>query len=106
MPSFDDDRALLAAFVAGRAPRAFDALVARHVDWIYTTCQRELRDAQLAEDATQAAFLILFRKASSLGPRVRLSGWLFRTARYVSANAKKMQRRREHHERRAAMREG
>ena len=61
-----------------------------------------LRDPHLAEDVTQAVFLLLAQKAARLKPDISLSGWLFRTATLTSANAMKMQRRRIRREARAA----
>jgi RNA polymerase sigma factor (sigma-70 family) len=64
---------------------------------------RSVRDAHLAEEITQAVFIILARKADSLGDKTILSGWLCRTARYASANALTIQRRRQHREQEAYM---
>jgi DNA-directed RNA polymerase specialized sigma24 family protein len=81
---------------------AFAALVGRHIDWVYGACRRQVGDAALAEDVTQAVFVTLARRAKTLGEGVSLSGWLFTTARYASASALKLERRRRRHERVAA----
>jgi RNA polymerase sigma factor (sigma-70 family) len=54
---------------------------------VYGVCRRALGDVQLAEDATQAVFLLLAQKARSVGRSVSISGWLFNAARLVSRNA-------------------
>ncbi|MFI4922241.1 MAG: RNA polymerase sigma factor [Burkholderiales bacterium] len=54
-----------------------------------------MRDPHLAEEITQAVFIILARKAGSLGPDTILSAWLCRTAHYTSAKAVTMRQRRQ-----------
>jgi RNA polymerase sigma factor (sigma-70 family) len=98
-----DDMTLLREYAGRDSEEAFAALVSRHVNLVYSVALRQVRDPHLAEEITQAVFIILARKAKSLGPKTILSGWLCRTARYVSANALTMQRRREHREQEAYM---
>src|SRR5262245_3038911 len=72
------DAELLRHFAAGRDPAAFETLVWRHGPMVWGVCRRILRHEQDAEDAFQAAFLALARKAGSVGDRV--GGWLFQVA--------------------------
>ncbi len=92
----DDDRQLLKRFVDDNSQAAFAALTARYLSLVYATCRRELGDdSDLAEDVTQAVFLILARKAPSLRRNVVLSGWLFQTARFAAKNARLQETRRQ-----------
>ena len=93
-----DDMALLDRYVRHHSEEAFAALVSRHVNLVYSVALRQVGEAPLAEEITQAVFVILARKARSLSSRTILSGWLCRTARYVSANALTVQRRRRKRE--------
>jgi DNA-directed RNA polymerase specialized sigma24 family protein len=62
------DEQLLRSFVAHRDEAAFAALLRRHAPMVWGVCQRVLHNYHDAQDAFQATFLILVRKASSLGP--------------------------------------
>jgi RNA polymerase sigma factor (sigma-70 family) len=99
----NDDLTLLQEYARLNSEEAFAALVSRHVNLVYSVALRQVRDPHLAEEITQAVFIILARKASSLGPKTILSGWLCRTARYASANALTIQRRRQRREQEAYM---
>jgi RNA polymerase sigma factor (sigma-70 family) len=82
------DTILLQRFIQQRDESAFAALVARHGAMVFRVCRRVLDDAQDAEDASQAAFLILARKAGSLRQPEALSGWLHGVARRVALKAR------------------
>jgi RNA polymerase sigma factor (sigma-70 family) len=83
---------------------AFSKLVARHMGWVYSACCRGLRDRHLAEDAAQAVFLTLARRAKSISPKVRLSGWLFKTTRFAVADARKRETRHQRRQELASQR--
>src|SRR6516165_8752750 len=87
------DNQLLQRFLANRDENAFEALVRRHGPMVLALCRRVLRDPQDAEDAFQAAFLVLVRKAASIARPELLGNWLygvaFRTARVARAAAEK-----------------
>ena len=97
-----DDHQLLRQFVAQNSQEAFSALTKRYLGLVYSVCRRELDDAEAAEDVTQAVFLILARKAPTLGRSVVLSGWLFQTARFAAKNARLQAQRRAAYEQKAA----
>lgn len=82
------DAELLARFAATRDPAAFELLVWRHGAMVLGVCRRAVRDEHLAEDAFQAVYLILARKAGAVRG-ANLAGWLFRVARRVGLRARK-----------------
>lgn len=94
-----DDLALLRDYAHRGSERAFDALVKRHIHFVYAAALRQVREASLAEDVAQAVFVILAQKATSLPDKTILPGWLFRTTRFAAANALRARRRRERMER-------
>lgn len=79
------DAELLRRFSHDRDEAAFELLVWRHGAMVLGLCRRAVRDEQLAEDAFQAVFLVLARKAGAV--RGNLGGWLFKVARRVSLRA-------------------
>jgi RNA polymerase sigma factor (sigma-70 family) len=96
-----DDMDLVRQFAQDGSEEAFASLVSRHLNLVYSVALRQVRDAHLAEEITQTVFIILARKAASFGPGTIVSGWLCQTARYASAKALTMLRRRQKREQEA-----
>src|SRR5262245_37492095 len=82
------DSALLDRFVTKQDEAAFAALVQRHGRMALGVCRRVLHDAQEAEDACQATFLILAQKAGSIRRRESVGSWLHGVAYRVSVRLK------------------
>ncbi|MBI3830607.1 MAG: RNA polymerase sigma factor [Planctomycetes bacterium] len=97
-----NDADLMARYVKDGDALAFGALVERHAGMVYGVCRRILGDAHAAEDAGQAVFLLLTRKAAGLKPQVSLTGWLYRAAVLAACEARRNRATRERHEREAA----
>ncbi len=102
MPELNDHE-LLAEFARNESEAAFAALVARHVNLVYTAALRHTGNRHHAEEITQAVFIILARKAGGLRRGTVLSGWLYQTARLTAANFMKGEIRRQRREQEAYM---
>jgi RNA polymerase sigma factor (sigma-70 family) len=96
-----DDMTLVREFAARQSEPAFRELVARHIGLVHSAALRQTRDAHLAEEITQAVFIVLARKAGTLGKDTILPAWLYRTTRYVASNTLTVQRRRRDREHQA-----
>ncbi|HEX5269160.1 MAG TPA: sigma-70 family RNA polymerase sigma factor, partial [Gemmataceae bacterium] len=99
-----DDRQLLERYAATREEAAFAALVRRHGPLVLGVCRRVLGDAHDAEDAFQATFLALARRAASVGRRAALGTWLYQVAYRAALLARKQSAVRRHYEGKAAPR--
>jgi RNA polymerase sigma factor (sigma-70 family) len=99
------DDELLGRFVAGRrdeaAEAAFAALVERHGPMVLGVCRRVLGDRHEAEDAFQATFLVLARKAGAIARREQLANWLHGVASRTALDARARANRRRAREHRA-----
>ena len=86
-------RRALAAEASEAAECAFEAIVLRHGPMVLAVCRRVLHDTHEVEDAFQATFLILARRAGSIRKRSVLGGWLRKVAHRVAARAKALSAR-------------
>jgi len=98
-----DDMALMREFAANQSETAFSTLVARHLGLVHSAAMRQVGDPHLAEEITQAVFIILARKAASLRAETVLTGWLFKTTRYAALEQLRIRARRQRLETEASM---
>ena len=88
------DRQVLERFVEGRDESAFEVLLNRHGPMVLNVCRQLLREPHDVEDAFQAAFLVLVRKAGSIRVEDSLGPWLYAVASRTAARARANRRRR------------
>ncbi len=97
MPTMTD-RELMRNFVADQREDAFRELVNRHLPLVHSSARRQTGNDALAEDVTQAVFILLARKAARLTGREALGGWLLKTTRFVALKAVRGEARRRQRE--------
>jgi len=98
-----DDAALLRAYAGNRSETAFAEFVGRRIGFVYVAALRQVAgDAQMAEDVTQAVFVLAAKRAAVLARHERVAGWLHTTTRNTANHAWRDMRRRDVREREAA----
>ncbi len=97
------DAELLERFIAHRDQGAFELLVRRHGPMVLGVCRRVLGNEKDAEDAFQATFLVLVRKATAIIPRTQVGNWLHGVAHKTALKAKAMVQKRRVKEREAGV---
>ena len=95
-PDDRGDGELLKHYRDSRSEAAFDELIHRFAPLVWKICLRTVGQRELAEDAFQAVFLVLVRKADSIRPPSSLGGWLHTVAFHTSLRARAMADRRRH----------
>jgi len=90
-----DDRQLLRNYVLNRSEEAFAVLTGRYVNLVHSAALRRVRDHHLADDVTQAVFLLLARKAATLPEKTVLVGWLYRATHFAAGHVLRTERRRQ-----------
>ena len=96
------DEDLLQRFSDDRDSKAFECLVRRHGPLVLSVCRRMLRDAHAADDAFQATFLVLVRRAASIRQPELLGSWLYAVAFRTASRARAKAMNRHKHEMRTA----
>jgi RNA polymerase sigma factor (sigma-70 family) len=92
----------LSAPMTIRKEAGIETVARTYVGMVYAAAKRQTRSPEMAADVTQAVFVILRRKWSTLDNATVMSAWLMRVTRYASKDAQKLARRRSFHERKAA----
>ena len=98
-----DDMALLREYAASRSEDAFAELVSRRIHFVHSAALRQVHDPHLAEEVTQAVFVILAQKAGKISDKTVLAGWLFRTTRFAALAQMRAETKRRQRETEAQM---
>jgi RNA polymerase sigma factor (sigma-70 family) len=89
-PARETDGELLDRYIQRQDETAFEALVRRHGPMVLDVCRRVLGNVHDADDAFQAAFLVLVRKGSSIRPRDQVGNWLYGVAYRTALEARRL----------------
>jgi RNA polymerase sigma factor (sigma-70 family) len=100
------NRQLLERFIAGRDETAFAGLIERHGKMVWHVCRRVLRHEQDIEDAFQAVFLVLARRAASIRKAEAVGSWLYGVAYRIAVRARRQMEERRKKDRNVARVEG
>src|ERR1700683_5084582 len=93
-----DDRILLGKYVQESSEESFRTLMLRYADLVFGACKRILGNAELAEDAAQAVFILLAKNSRKLANRDSLAGWLYTCSIQVSKTMARNERTRRAYE--------
>jgi RNA polymerase sigma factor (sigma-70 family) len=102
MTEVSDVSGLLEEYARTGSREVIGELARRHAGLVYSAARRQVGDGHLAEDVTQAVFVLLFRRAPAIRNQAQLVGWLCKTTRFTALNAIKIENRRRRHEEQAA----
>src|SRR5262249_15864188 len=104
IPAFANltDRELLERFLSRREEHAFACLVERHGAMVFRVCRRVVSNTHEAEDALQATFLVLVRRAGFIRRKSSLASWLYGVAERIALKARAQAAARRHREMEAA----
>src|ERR1044071_3566406 len=97
MPESEDIE-LLRQYQEENSETAFNALVERYINLVYSTALRRAGSSSAAEEITQAVFILLAKKAGAIGKNTVLSGWLYHTTQLTAANFLRGEIRRQRRE--------
>lgn len=97
-----DDLELLREYATRDSQPAFETLVLRHVNLVYSAALRWVREPDLAREVTQTVFIILAQESRAMPRGTILYGWLYRTAQFAGAKTLRNESRRRIREKEAA----